>query len=128
LGGTDVVDGSGCPDAPDEEECLPPGLAAWFAIAECVGETLDALRGLPGEAEQAMTFMSYLHGEVRTWLSWELWAALLGPGQYSPDSLLEALLREGVDVRQLARSSPASPPRPGTAPEWRAFTAGDDRG
>ena len=39
-----MANGNGRSDAPDETDELPPGLSAWFAIEECVGETLDALR------------------------------------------------------------------------------------
>jgi hypothetical protein len=40
-----MANGNGRSDAPDEDAELPPGLSAWFAIEECVGETLDALSG-----------------------------------------------------------------------------------
>ena len=120
--------GNGRSDAPDEDAELPPGLSAWFAIEECVGETLDALRALGGETEHAVALVSEMHQTVKVWLSWELWAALLDPGQYSPDGLLRALLDEGVDVRQLPRSGPATPPRTGRAIEWRAFESGGGRG
>ena len=116
------------PGAPDETHELPPGLSAWFAIEECVGETLDALRALGGETEQSVALVSEMHQTVKVWLSWELWAALLDPGQYTPDGLLRALLDDGVDVRQLPRSGPATPPQTGRAIEWRAFEGGDRRG
>ena len=118
------------PDAPDERDELPPGLTAWFAIEECVGETLDALSALSGETDGAVELVTGIHQAVRTWLSWELWAALLEPGRYSPDSLLQALLEEGLDVQQLPRSEPATPPRPGRTCEWRAFPppGGEDNG
>ena len=101
--------GNGRSDAPDDQDELPPGLSAWFAIEECVGETLDALRAIGGETEQAVALLSEMHQTVKVWLSWELWAALLDPGQYTPDGLLRALLDEGVDVRH--SRDPARPPR-----------------
>jgi hypothetical protein len=61
-------------------------------------------------------------------VSWELWATLFDPGHYSPDSLVLSLLEDGVEVRQQGRSSPATPPRPPQAKEWRAFEGGDGRG
>jgi hypothetical protein len=123
-----MANGNGRPDAPDEDAELPPGLSAWFAIEECVGETLDALRALPDETGQAVAFLARMHAAVKVWLSWELWACLLDSGQYSPDSLLESLLDRGVDVRQLPRSGPATPPQTGRAIEWRAFEGSEDRG
>ena len=123
-----MANGNGRSDAPEDGDELPPGPSAWFAIEECVGETLDALRALGGETEQAVALVSEMHQTVKVWLSWELWAALLDPGQYTPDGLLRALLDEGVDVRQLPRSCPATPPQTGRAVEWRAFEAGDGRG
>jgi len=120
-----MANGNGRSDAPEDGDELPPGLSAWFAIEECVGETLDALRALGGEAEQAVALVSEMHQRVKVWLSWELWAALLDPGQYTPDGLLRALLDEGVDVRQLPRSGPATPPQTGCAIEWRAFEGGE---
>jgi len=122
-----MANGNGRSDAPEERDELPPGLAAWFAIEECVGETLDALQALP-DADRAVAFVGGVHEAVRIWLSWELWAALLDSGHYSPDSLLEALLEDGVDVQQLPRSDPATPPRPGRPSEWRAFDGGEGRG
>jgi hypothetical protein len=121
-----VSEGTGESDEPETSDELPPGLSAWFAIEECLGETLDALRALDDEADQAVAFVSGIHRAVKVWLSWELWATLLDSGQYTPDSLLAALLDRGVDVRQLPRSSPATPPRPGQVSEWRAFECGDD--
>jgi hypothetical protein len=123
-----MANGNGRWVAPDERDELPPGLAAWFAIEECVGETLDALRALGGETDRAVAFVSEVHRAAKVWLSWELWAALLDPGQYTPDSLLLALLEEGVDVQQLPRSSPAMPPRPEQDIEWRAFEGGEPHG
>jgi hypothetical protein len=120
-----MANGNGRAEAPDERDELPPGLSAWFAIEECVGETLDALTALGEDASQAVAFVSGIHRAVKVWLSWELWAALLDPGHYTPDSLLAALLERGVDVHQLPRSSPATCPRPGQAGEWRAFEAGE---
>ena len=114
--------GIGRRDATDDGAELPPGLTAWFAIEECVAETLDALGALGGETDRAVT---EIHQAVRTWLSWQLWAALLEPGRYSPDSLLLALLEEGVDVQQLPRTEPATLPRPGRAIELRAFAPPD---
>ena len=120
-----MANGNDWADAPDDREELPPGLAGWFAIEEVVGETLDALGK---DADQAHTFVSGIHRGVKAWLSWELWAALLDPGHYSPDSLLESVLERGVDVHQLPRSSPATSPRPGQAGEWRAFEGDESRG
>ena len=116
-----MAEATGRPDASDGDAELPPGLSAWFAIEECVGETLDAVEALGAENDRAVEFVAGIHHAVRTWLSWELWAALLDAGHYSPDSLLSALLEDGVDVEQLPRSEPATPPRPGRAIEWRAF-------
>jgi len=116
-----MADDNGRSHAPDEDAELPPGLTAWFAIEECVGETLDALKALGGETERAVELVAGIHQVVKTWLSWELWAALLDPGGYTPDSLLMALLEDGVDLQQLPRSEPATPPRTGRAVEWRAF-------
>ena len=116
-----MAEATGRPDAPDGDAELPPGLSAWFAIEECVRETLDAVKALGGENDRAVEFVAGIHPAVRTWLSWELWAALLDPGHYSPDRLLVALLEDGVDVEQLPRSEPATPPRPSRAIEWRAF-------
>jgi hypothetical protein len=116
-----MAEATGRPDAPDDDAELPPGLSAWFAIEECVGETLDALKALDGETERAVELVAGIHHAVKTWLSWELWATLLDPGGYTPDSLLLALLEDGVDVQQLPRSEPSTPPRPGRAIEWRAF-------
>jgi hypothetical protein len=124
-----MEDGNGRPHAPDEQDELPPALSALFAIEECVGETVDALAPFGDEADQAHAFVSGIHRAVKVWLSWELWAALLDPGHYTPDSLLESVLERGVDVHQLPRSGPATPPRP--APrgmEWRAFEGGERRG
>jgi hypothetical protein len=123
-----MANGNGSPDAPDERDELLPGLSAWFAIEECVGETLDALTVLGDDTDQAVAFVSGIHRAVKVRLSWELWAALLDPGHYTPASLLEALLDRGVDVHQLPRSSPAASPRPGQGTEWRAFEDGEDRG
>jgi hypothetical protein len=123
-----MANGNGRSDAPDERDELPPGLSAWFAIEECVGETLDALTALGEDADQAHAFVSGIHRAVKVWLSWELWAALLDSGHYTPDSLLESVLDRGVDVHQLPRSSPATPPRPGQAGEWRAFEGDESRG
>ena len=123
-----MVNGNGRPDAPDENAELPPGLSAWFSIEECVGETLDALTAFGEEADEAVAFVSGIHRTVKAWLTWELWAALLDPGHYTPDTLLEALLERGVDVNQLPRSAPATPPRTGQAGEWRAFEGGESRG
>jgi hypothetical protein len=123
-----VADDNGRSDALEERDELPPGLSAWFAIEECVGETLDTLRALGGETEQSVALMSEMHQIVKVWLSWELWAALLDPGQYTPDSLLKALLDDGVDVQQLPRSGPATPPQAGRPIEWRAFEGGEGRG
>jgi hypothetical protein len=120
-----MVDDNGRSDAPDEDAELPPGLSAWFAIEEGVGETLDALKALDGETARAVELVAGIHRAVKTWLSWELWAALLERGRYSPDSLLLALLEDGVDVEQLPRSEPATPPRSGRAIEWRAFPPPD---
>ena len=116
-----MSDASGHSDAPQGDAELPLGMAAWFAIEECVGETLDALKALGGETERAVALVAGIHQAVKTWLSWELWAALLEPEGYTPDSLLLALLEDGVDVQQLPRSEPATPPWPGRAIEWRAF-------
>src|SRR5215211_5403193 len=96
-----MANGNGRSDAPDETDELPPGLSAWFAIEECVGETLDALRALGGETEQAVALVSDMHQTVKVWLSWELSAALLDPGQYTPDGLLRALLDEGVETPEI---------------------------
>jgi hypothetical protein len=125
-----MADDNGGSDAPDEDAELPPGLSAWFAIEECVGETLDALNTLGGDAAWAVALVAGIHKAVKTWLSWELRAALLEPGGYTPDSLLVALLEDGVDVQQLPRSEPATPPSPGRACEWRAFPppGGEDNG
>jgi hypothetical protein len=123
-----MANGNGRWDAPDERDELPPGLSAWFAIEECVGETLDALDALGGDTAQAVEFVSGIHWAVKVWLSWELWATLLDPGNHSPDGLLLSLLEDGVDVQQLPRSSPATPPRPGQRTEWRAFEGGEDGG
>jgi hypothetical protein len=120
-----MANGNGRSDAPDDVDELPPGLAAWFAIEECVGETLDALTALGGETARAVELVTGIHQAVKMWLSWELWAALLEPGRYSPDSLLLALLEDGVDVEQLPQSEPATPPRSGRAIEWRAFPPPD---
>ena len=120
-----MANGNGRQDAPDGRDELPPGLSAWFAIEECVGETVDALQALDDQADRAVEFVSDLHRAVKVWLSFELWAALLDPGHYTPDSLLGALLEDGVDVRQLPRSSPATPPRPRQGTEWRAFEGGE---
>ena len=38
-----MANGNGRSDAPDDRDELPPGLSAWFAIEECVGETLHDL-------------------------------------------------------------------------------------
>jgi hypothetical protein len=123
-----MANGNGRSDAPDETDELPPGLSAWFAIEECVGETLDALTAFGDEAGEAVSFVSGIHRAVKVWLSWELWAALLDPGHYTPDSLLSSVLDRGVDVQQLPRSSPATSPRPGQAGEWRAFESGESCG
>jgi hypothetical protein len=123
-----MANGNGRSDAPDARDELPPGLSAWFAIEACLGETLAALDALDGETDRAVAFVSGIHQAVKTWLSWELWGTLLDPGHYTPDSLLLSLLEDGVDVQQLPRSSPATPPRPGQGTEWRAFDAGEDRG
>jgi hypothetical protein len=123
-----MANGNGRLNAPQNRGGSPPGLTAWFAIEECVSETLDALEGLDSESLWADEFLTGIHWAVKAWLSWELWAALLPPGCYTPDSLLETVLDRGVDPRQLDRSSPASPPRPGQAGEWRAFATGDSRG
>jgi hypothetical protein len=123
-----MANGNWREDAPNERDELPPGLSAWFAIEECVGETLDALDAMSGETSRAVEFVSGIHRAVRVWLSWELWATLLDPGNHSPDGLLLSLLEGGVDVRQLPRSSPATLPRPGQGTEWRAFEGGEDRG
>jgi hypothetical protein len=129
IGGTDVANGNGRDDASDEDtEELPPGLAAWFAIEACVGETLDALQVLDSETDRVIEFVSGIHQAVKTWLTLELWAALVDAGQYTPDSLLASVLEHGVDIQQLPRSSPATPPRPGQDIEWRAFEGGDDGG
>jgi hypothetical protein len=123
-----MEDGNGRPDAHDDDrEELPPGLSAWFAIEECVGETIDALQALGGETDRAVAFVAGIHEAVKTWLSWELWATLLDPGHYTPDGLLVALLERGVDVQQLPRSGPATPPRSVRGIEWRAFE-GEPRG
>ena len=122
-----MANGNGRSDAPDEGDELPPALSAWFAIEECVGETLDALRALGGETEQAVASVSEMHQKVKIWLSWELWAALLDPEHYTPDGLLRALLDEGLDVRQLPRSGPATPPQTGRAIECRAFEGDESR-
>jgi hypothetical protein len=127
IGGTDMANGNGRSDAPDESAELRTGLSAWFAIEECVGETLDALAARGGETDRRVAFVAGIHEAAKTWLSWELWATLLDPGHYTPDSLLVALLEHGVDV-QLPRSGPATPPRPARAIEWRAFEGGDHRG
>ena len=118
-----MANGNGRSDAPDERDELPPGLSAWFAIEECVGETLDALRALGGETQQALALVSEIHQTVKVWLSWELWAALLDPGQYTPDGLLRALL-DGVSTFITPAIGPATPPRTGRAIEWRAFEGG----
>ena len=123
-----MANGNGRSDVPDEDAALPPGLSAWFAIEECVGETLDALTAFGDEAGEAVAFVSGIHRAVKAWLSWELWAALLDPGQYTPDSLLKALFDDGVDVQQLPRSGPATPPRAGRPIEWRAFEGGEGCG
>jgi hypothetical protein len=123
-----MANGNGRSDAPDDRDKLLPGLAAWFAIEECVGETTDALKAFGDETDQAVAFVSGTHEAVKTWLSWELWPTLLDPGDYTPDSLLASLLERGVDVRQLPRSRPPTPPRPGLAAEWRAFEGGEGRG
>jgi hypothetical protein len=120
-----MEDGNGSSRAPNDREALPPGLSAWFAIEECVSETFDALEALDGETERAVGLVSGIHKAVSVWLSWELWATLLEPGHYTPDSLLAAVLEDGVDVHQLPRSSPATPPRPGHGNEWSAFGAGE---
>lgn len=121
-------DASGRADAPNENNELPPALAAWLAIEKCVAETSSALEALDDDTEHAALVISGIHRAVRVWLSWEFWATLLDPGQYSPDSLLSAVPEQGVDVCQVGRSSPATPPRPGQGSEWRAFEGGDDRG
>ncbi len=122
-----MANGNGWSGAPDDREGLPPGLSAWFAIEECVGETLNALEALGGDTDRAVELVSGIHRVVKVWLSWELWASLLEPGHYTPDSLLAALLENGVDVRQLPREKEATPPRPGQGNEWRAFDGGDGR-
>ena len=123
-----MAHGNGRSDARDESAELPPGPPAWCSIEECAGETLDALKTLGGEAGQAVAFVSGIHEAVKTWLSWELWATLLDPAHYTPNSLLLALLERGGDVQQLPRSSPASLPRSGQGIEWRAFEGGEGRG
>jgi hypothetical protein len=123
-----MANGNGRLDASDERDELPPGLSAWFAIEECVSETLDALTAFGDEAHEAVAFVSGIHRALKAWLSWELWAALLDPGHYTPDGLLESVLERGVDVHQLPRSAPATSPRPGQAGEWRAFEGGESHG
>jgi hypothetical protein len=122
-----MANGNGRSDAPDERDELPPGLAAWLAVEEVVRETLDALQALDGETDQAIALVSGIHRATKTWIAWEVWAVLLAPGPYTPDSLLRAVLEEGVDVRQLPRSGPATPPQTGRAIEWRAFEGGEAR-
>lgn len=128
MGGTDVENGNGRAGAPDDSEDdadeLPPGLSAWFAIEEVVGETLSALESLGGETDHAVAFLTGLHRAVRVWLSWEMWAALLDAGQHTPNSLLHSVIDRGVDTRQLPRFAPATPPRTGQGHEWRAFGGG----
>jgi hypothetical protein len=121
-----MANGNGCTDEPDWQEELPPGLAAWFAIEECVGETIDALSALDDETDFALTFLSDVHRAVKGWVSWEMWAAILEPGQFTPDRLLVKVLEGGVDPQQQPRSSPATLPRPGLGTEWRAFCGGKD--
>ena len=118
-------DGTARPDAPDDEEQLPPGLAAWLAIEACVGETIEALDKLGDETSRASAFVLGIHRAAKVWLSWELWATVLDPGHYTPDELLTALLERGVDVRLLGQDGPATPPRPGQPSEWKAFRDGD---
>jgi hypothetical protein len=62
-----MIEGNWRSDASDERDELPPGLAAWFAIEECVAETLDALKALDGETDRAVAFVSGTHGAVKTW-------------------------------------------------------------
>ena len=121
-----MANGNGRSDAPDERDELPPGLSAWFAIEECVGETLDALRALGEDADQAHAFVSGIHRAVKVWLSWELWAALLDPGHYTPGQ--PAGVASGRERRRAAAPAggPSTPPVWGRAAEWRAFTDGSD--
>jgi hypothetical protein len=71
-----MANGNGWTNAPDDREELPPGLSAWFAIEECIGETLDALKALPDDTDRAVAFLADIHKAVKVWLSWELWASL----------------------------------------------------
>jgi hypothetical protein len=112
----------------DETDELPPELAAWFAVEECVGATLDALAGFGDEASASVEFVSEIHRGVKSWLAFEFWAALLDPGLYTPDALLDSLLERGVNTARLPRSSPVVPPRPFGRIEWKAFGSGDSRG
>lgn len=115
-------DGNGRPDASDEGPAeLPPGLAALFAIEACVGETIDALQWIDGDAEQALKFVEGIHRAVKVWLSWEMWAALLPAGDHTPDGLFAEILDKGVDVCGLGAEAPATPPETGHAREWSAF-------
>ena len=115
-------------DALDEEAELAPELAAWFAIEECVGATLDALAAFGDEATVAVAFVSQIHWAVQSWLAFEFWAALLDRGLYTPDTLLVSLLERGVNTTRLPRQSPVMPPRPLGRIAWRAFGSGDDCG
>ena len=123
-----MVNDSESADALDEEAELPPELAAWFAIEECVGATLDALAAFGDHATVSVAFVSEIHWAVKSWLAFEFWAALLDEGLYTPDTLLMSLLERGVDTTRLPRQSPVQPPRPLVRIAWKAFGSGNDCG
>jgi hypothetical protein len=123
-----VVNDSESADALDEKDELPPELAAWFAVEDVVGATLDALAAFGGEATEAVAFVSNIQANVKSWLAFEFWACLLDRGLYTPDTLLVSLLERGVSTDKLPRQSPVVPPRPLGRIEWKAFESGDGRG
>jgi hypothetical protein len=121
-----MADDNGRADARDEDAELPPGLSAWFAIEECVGETLNALTALGDDADQAHAFVSGIHRAVKAWLSWELWAALLDPT--TRPTVCSSPCWTAAWACTSCRGPPATSPRPGQAGEWRAFEGDESRG
>jgi hypothetical protein len=104
-----VVDGTGRPDAPDEEDedlegsatteaYFPRALSQWITTNRDLVDALGSLRRVGVEAAPALDGLLGLRSIQRVRLSWQLWAALLeGDGEEPENRLLEVVPVEVLD-------------------------------
>jgi hypothetical protein len=99
---------------------LPPGLANWLAIEECVSATLSRLRSFGAEAGDASAFVDDIYRRVKVWLTFEFWAGLV-EGGYTPDTLFSGLSKDPGSIAVVGQFETPTLPRIENEPEWPAF-------